>query len=113
MKGLIALLALTLMTTAAAESADSKLERGQAVYEASAPKCKTCHSVGGVGNPKGALEGAASKLKPEEVAAWLRTPKTMSEKTNATRRPLMPTYGPDKVSDADLEALIAYLMSLR
>lgn len=113
MKGFIALAAVTLMTTAAAQAADPAVEKGKTVYEAATPKCKTCHSVGGVGNPKGALEGTASKLKADEIKAWLRTPKEMTEKTKATRKPLMPPYGPDKISDADLDALTAYLLSLK
>jgi mono/diheme cytochrome c family protein len=114
MKGLVALAAFALVTTAAAaHAADAAVEKGKAVYEAATPKCKTCHSVGGVGNPKGALEGTASKLKAEEIKAWLRTPKEMTEKTKATRKPMMPTYGPDKISDADLDALAAYLLSLK
>jgi mono/diheme cytochrome c family protein len=113
MKAFVALAVLALGTTAAAYAADAAVEKGKAVYEAAMPKCKTCHSVGGVGNPKGVLEGTASKLKADEIKAWVRTPKEMTEKTKAARKPMMPTYGPDKISDADLDALTAYLLSLK
>jgi mono/diheme cytochrome c family protein len=113
MKGFVALAVLALGTAAVVHAADSAVDKGKAVYESATPKCKTCHSVGGVGNPKGALEGTASKLKADEVKAWLRTPKEMTEKTKATRKPMMPTYGPDKISDADVDALAAYLLSLK
>src|SRR5262249_46630385 len=113
MKGLVALSALAFGFTVVAFAQDAAVEKGKKVYEAANPKCKTCHSVGGGGNPKGALEGTASKLKADEVKAWLRTPKEMTEKTKAARKPAMPTYGPDKISDADLDALAAYLLSLK
>jgi mono/diheme cytochrome c family protein len=113
MKGLVALAVLALATPAVLPAADAAVEKGKAVYEGAMPKCKTCHSVGGVGNPKGALEDAAGKLKADEVKAWVRTPKEMTEKTKAARKPMMPTYGPDKISDADLDALTAYILSLK
>jgi mono/diheme cytochrome c family protein len=113
MKGLVALAVLALGTTGVVRAADSAVEKGKAVYESAMPKCKTCHSIGGVGNAKGALEGVGGKLKADEIKAWLRTPKEMTEKAKATRKPVMPTYGPDKISDADLDALAAYLLSLK
>jgi mono/diheme cytochrome c family protein len=87
--------------------------KGKQVYEAANPKCKMCHSVGGVGNAKGALDDVGSKLKADEIKAWMRTPKEMTEKAKATRKPVMPAYGADKISDADLDALTAYLLSLK
>ncbi len=102
---------LGVAATAFAE--DSAVEKGKKVFDAAMPKCKTCHSIGGVGNPKGALEEVASKLKADEIKAWVRTPKDMTEKAKATRKPAMPTYGADKISDPDLEALTAYLLSLK
>jgi mono/diheme cytochrome c family protein len=37
----------------------------------------------------------------------------MSEKAKAERKPPMPAYSKEKVSDADLDALTAYLLSLK
>jgi mono/diheme cytochrome c family protein len=87
--------------------------KGKQVYDAAAPKCKVCHSVAGEGNAKGSLDGVGSKLKAEEIKAWMRTPKEMTEKTKADRKPPMPAYSKEKLSDADLEALTAYLLSLK
>jgi mono/diheme cytochrome c family protein len=112
MKGLVALAALLFMTTAA-QSEDPTVEKGKAVYETATPKCKTCHSVGGVGNAKGALEGAASKLKPQEVRGWLRTPQGDDGEDEGDAQAPDAAYGPDKISDADLDALTAYLLSLK
>jgi mono/diheme cytochrome c family protein len=102
-----------LLGLATAASAQEAAVKGKVAYEAAMPKCKTCHSIGGVGNAKGPLEGIGTKLKPEEIKAWIRTPKEMTEKAKATRKPAMPAYGPDKINDATLEALTAYLSSLK
>jgi mono/diheme cytochrome c family protein len=87
-------------------------EKGKKVYESAAPKCKVCHSIGGVGNAKGSLD-EAGKLSAADIKAWLRTPKEMSAKAKAVRKPPMPAYGKDKLPDADLDDLTAYLSSLK
>jgi mono/diheme cytochrome c family protein len=97
----------------AALAQDAKVEKGKQVYDAASPKCKVCHSIAGVGNPKGSLDGVGAKLKAEEVKAWVRTPKEMTEKAKAMRKPAMPTYAKEKLSDEDLDALTAYLLSLK
>ena len=105
--GCLALAAPVLAQDAAAVS------KGKQVYDSAAPKCKVCHSVAGEGNAKGSLDGMGAKLKAEEVAAWLRTPKEMAAKAKAARKPEMPAYTKEKISDGDLEALTAYILSLK
>jgi mono/diheme cytochrome c family protein len=107
--GMVVLVTVAVAAPAIAQDA----EKGKQVYDAAAPKCKVCHSIAGEGNAKGALDGVGNKLKAEEIKAWMRTPKEMSEKAKAARKPPMPAYPPDKISDADLEALTAYLLSLK
>jgi len=102
-------LALSLAGSASAQDA----AKGKAIYEGATPKCKVCHSIGGVGNPKGALDGSNVKLTADDVKAWVRTPKEMTEKTKAERKPVMPAYPKEKLSDEDLGALTAYLLSLK
>lgn len=87
--------------------------KGKQVYDAATPKCKVCHSVAGEGNAKGSLDAVGAKLKADDIKAWMRTPKEMSEKAKADRKPPMPAYAKEKLSDADLEALTAYLLSLK
>jgi mono/diheme cytochrome c family protein len=87
--------------------------KGKQVYEGATPKCKVCHSIGGEGNAKGSLDGVGGKLKAEEIKAWLRTPKEMAEKAKAERKPPMPAFTKEKLSDPDLDALTAYLLSLK
>ena len=43
----------------------------------------------------------------------MRTPKEMTAKAKAERKPPMPAYPPDKMSDENLAALTAYLLSLK
>jgi mono/diheme cytochrome c family protein len=105
--------AFTLGLVATASAGDPAVEKGEKVYAAAMPKCKVCHSIGGVGNAKGALDGVGSKLKADEIKAWVRTPREMTEKAKATRKPVMAAYAADKLSDADLDALTAYLLSLK
>jgi mono/diheme cytochrome c family protein len=104
-------LALALAAPAIARDAAS-IDKGKQVYEGAVPKCKTCHSIGGVGNPKGDLDAVGAKTV-DDIKAWLRTPKEMAEKAKAARKPAMPAYPKEKLSDADLDALTAYLQSLK
>jgi mono/diheme cytochrome c family protein len=83
--------------------------KGKAVY--AEQKCKLCHSVGGVGNPKGPLDDAVSKLSADEIKQWLKNPKEMADKAKATRKPPMKSFA--TLSPADMDALVAYLQSLK
>jgi mono/diheme cytochrome c family protein len=70
-----------------------------------------CHSVGDKGNKKGPLEEAAKKLSADEIHQWLVNPVEMSAKMKATRKPPMKAY--DKLPKEDLDALVAYVQSLK
>ena len=91
----------------------AKIDKGKKIYETATPKCKVCHAVGAEGNAKGSLDGVGSKLSADEIKAWMRTPKEMTEKTKAARKPAMPAYSQEKLSDEDLDALTAYMQSLK
>ena len=71
-------------------------------------KCKACHSIGGVGGPMaksgGALDDVGAKRDDAWLRAYLKDPK--SKMDNAK----MPKLG---LSDADLDQLVAYLMTLK
>ena len=82
---------------------------GQKVFEAQ--KCSLCHSVAGKGNAKGALDGVGTKLKAEEIRQWLTAPQEMATKHNATRKPPMKSFA--SLPAADLDALVAYVSSLK
>lgn len=78
------------------------VERGKVVYRDQ--KCASCHLIGGVGNKRSVLDGVGSRLKPEDVRQWIVAPRKMK----ATVR--KPDYS--KLPPADIEALVAYLMTL-
>jgi mono/diheme cytochrome c family protein len=79
--------------------------KGKEVFDAAKPACKMCHT-----DAKHPLKEAAGK-KPDELKAWVRTPKDMLTKAGKTGA--MPVYGADKISDADLDNLVAYIASLK
>lgn len=110
----VAVAGLVLAGAAVASAQDAgAIEKGKKVYTEAMPKCKTCHAIAGEGNPKGVLDDVGTKLKTEDIKAWIRTPKQMTEKAKATRKPVMMPYPKEKISDADLDALCAYLLSLK
>jgi len=92
---------------AAAASAQDKA-KGEQVY--ADQKCSLCHSIGGKGNAKGPLDDVGSKLKADEIRAWITDAKGMTAKTKAARKPEMKQYSLPK---DDVDALVAYLSSLK
>jgi mono/diheme cytochrome c family protein len=85
------------------------IEQGKKVYADN--RCQVCHSVGGTGNKKGPLEGVGKKLTADEIRAWMVDAEGMTAKTKAARKPIMRSY--PKMAKADLDALVAYMQSLK
>ncbi len=82
---------------------DPKLAKGKAVFDESG--CATCHSVGGIGGQIGpSLDAVGNKLTAETMKEILRDPKLLNPNT------VMPPF---EGSEEDLEALVAYLQSLK
>ena len=94
---------LLLIGVAVALSPDAALDHGKEVY--ATQKCALCHSISGIGGKKLALDGVGSKLKPEVIKKWIRTPKEMKAETTMKPYPNLP--------EKDLNDLTAYLMTLR
>ena len=90
--------------------AQDAVEKGKAVY--AAQKCSVCHAVAGAGNKNNPLDGVGKKLSSADIHAWIVTPKEMTTKTKSTAKPPM-TDRYSKLPAADLEALVAYLASLK
>jgi mono/diheme cytochrome c family protein len=86
-----------------AQSDESRLKRGAEVYRAQ--KCQACHSIAGVGNKRYPLDGVGSRLTEEAIRKWIVAPRDMNPKVSKR------AY--DKLPKADLDALVAYLASLR
>ena len=100
-----AVLCLGVAATASAQDAKAK---GEKVY--TDQKCSLCHSVAGKGNAKGSLDGIGGKLKADEIRQWITDAKGMTAKTKAPRKPEMKQY---TLSKDDVDALVAYLSSLK
>jgi mono/diheme cytochrome c family protein len=84
--------------------------KGQAVY--TAQKCSMCHAIEGKGNKANPLDGVGKKLSADEIRQWITTPKEMTAKAKSTKKPPMPANY-SKLPAADLDALVAYLQSLK
>ena len=98
-------LALSVVTAAAQ---DAKVQKGMQVY--AAQKCSQCHSVAGKGNAKGKLDDVGSKLAPAEIKEWIVDPVGMAAKNKKDRKPPMKKKA---IPDADVDALVAYLSTLK
>ena len=83
--------------------------QGQKVFEAQ--KCVLCHSVAGKGNVKGPLDGVGTKHSAADLKLWITNPAEMAKKQNSTRKPPMKSYA--ALSAADIDALVAYLQTLK
>jgi cytochrome c2 len=84
-------------------SQDSTVEHGKEVFVMQ--KCDLCHSISGTGGKMSALDGVGSKLNPNTMKKWIRTPKEMKSGTVMKPYPNLP--------ERDLNDLIAYLMTLK
>ena len=90
-------------------SAQNNIERGKQVY--AEQKCSACHSIGTTGNQKGPLDKVGSKLSADDIRAWIVSAPEMTAKTKAARKPQMRSY--PKLAKDDLDALVAYMASLK
>lgn len=109
MRAIIVAVTLVLVAAATAAAQDPKvIASGAEVYKAQ--KCALCHSIAGSGNKNGSLDGVGSKLTPADIRAWMVDAPGMAAKSTSTRKPLMKAY---KLPPADLDALVAYLTSLK
>src|SRR6266566_7172145 len=88
----------------------AQVKKGQDVY--TAQKCQLCHAIAGKGGKSSPLDGVGTKLKAEEVREWITNPTQASAKAKSTKKPPMPAkYG--SLAAADLDALVAYMQSLK
>ena len=106
-----AALALTLAAPPLAVGQDAaQVKRGAEVY--AAQKCQVCHAVAGKGNKANPLDSVGAKLSPDEIRQWITHPTEMTAKIKSTKKPPMPAkYG--SLPAADLDALVAYMVSLK
>lgn len=99
----------TLAVLLAPAIASAQADKGAQVY--AAQKCSMCHAVAGKGNAKGPLDGVGAKYSAADLKEWIVNAKVMMEKTKATRKPPMRDFS--ALPAADVDALVAYLRSLK
>ena len=103
-------MALTMFVAGVRVAAQDAVAKGQAVYNAQ--KCSVCHIIGGKGNKANPLDGVGKKLSADEIRQWITNPVEMTAKVKSTKKPVMPNrYA--TLPPADLDALVAYLSSLK
>jgi mono/diheme cytochrome c family protein len=102
------ILIIFLLALAVPAAALDAVATGEKVYVDQ--KCSLCHSIGDKGNKKGPLDEVGSKLSAAELRDWIVDAKGMTVKTKAPRKPEMKNYTLPK---NDLDALVAYLASLK
>ena len=100
-----------IMFTAGTAAAQDKalIDKGIKVY--ADQKCGVCHSIAGVGNTKGPLDGVGLRLSADDAREWMIHPAEMTKKTNAPRKPFMRAY--PSLPKEDLDAVVAYMLSLK
>lgn len=108
----LAPLAIVLLASSAQPDA-ALVEKGRRVAANANPRCVMCHMLEGRGNSRVKLDGVGNRLTAEDIKAWIRTPREMAKKKGSTLQPAMYPYTPEKLPAADLEALTAYLLSLK
>jgi len=100
----VALLAMVPSFAAAQDAA-----KGEQVY--AAQKCSMCHQIAGKGNKLSPLD-VVGKLSAAEIKEWIVDPDAAAKKHNSTKKPAMPkTFA--KLPPADVDALVAYLQTLK
>jgi len=99
-------LALTMARPAAGQDA----AKGAQVY--TAQKCQVCHSIAGKGGKASSLDGVGAKLSADDIKQWITHPKDAAAKAKSTKKPPMPAKYAN-LPAADLDALVAYMQSLK
>jgi mono/diheme cytochrome c family protein len=110
MRTLVGVMLAAGLLVPAATAAAQDAAKGEQVY--TAQKCSMCHQVAGKGNKLSVLDGVGKKLSAEETREWIVDPAAAAAKAKSTKKPMMPkTYA--KLPPADIDALVAYMQSLK
>jgi mono/diheme cytochrome c family protein len=86
------------------------VKKGQEIY--AAQKCSMCHGIAGAGSKANPLDGVGKKLSADDIRQWIVSPAEATAKAKSTKKPPMPAkYG--TLAAADIDALVAYMQSLK
>lgn len=99
--------------SSAAAAARDQAAAGRKVFESR--KCATCHMIAGQGNIRFKLDGVASRLSRHDLRRWLTDTGAMERALPQQPAVRMSEWleSNRKISDADVDALVAYLMTLK
>ena len=114
----IAILAAGTAFTASAQTAapdPAKVAAGKKVYDAASSKCSMCHAIAGKGNAKYPLDGIGGKMTAADLKMWFTDPAAMEAKLKTMPAVKMSSMvGKSvKLSPADVDNLVAYMLSLK
>jgi mono/diheme cytochrome c family protein len=102
--------AMAALPLAAARQDEAQVKKGQEVY--TAQKCSLCHQIAGKGNKLSPLDEVGKKLTADEIREWIVKPKEAAAKHKSTKKPVMQDKY-SKLPAADIDALVAYMQSLK
>ena len=89
-----------------------QVQAGKRLYESK--ECAKCHLIAGKGNKISALDGVASKLSAADMKKWLTATAEMEAALDHKPKVKMSSkIGLMKLSDADVDTLVAYLKTLK
>lgn len=91
------------------EGQSALIETGRKVYAESG--CARCHAIAGQGNPRYPLDGIGAQLSQEEMLFWITAPDEMADMLPERAFRAKQSYR--DLPRSQLDALIAYLMSLQ
>ena len=94
-----------------ARAQDAKqIEAGKKIYETQ--KCATCHSIAGKGNKLYPLDGVGKKLSAGDIKKWFTH--TAEMEAALPKKPTLKMSSKKwNLKDPDLDALVAYMQSLK
>jgi mono/diheme cytochrome c family protein len=112
-RAVIAVIGVAFLCGAPAFAQDAKkIADGKKIYDAK--ECSKCHMIAGKGNKIGKLDGVATKLSAADIRKWLVSPAEMEKALDHKPKVKMSSKEPDmKLKDAEIDALVAYLQTLK
>ena len=101
---------LLALAPAGGQTSDPQVEAGRRLYVSE--KCSVCHLVAGQGNKRFPLDGVGQRLSAVELRRWLTH--TLEMESRLPKQPAIRMSSRKyKLSDPELDALVAYLQSLK
>ena len=97
------------LAVAGSASAQDAAAKGKELF--TSQKCTMCHAVAGQGNKKYPLDGVGAKLSAADIKQWLVNPDAQMAKLS--EKPVMKMKSYKSLPDADIDALVAYVASLK